>query len=203
LFEIPNVSNHINNAMVWLDGLIKKDPSLIENYNVSVYKKSQEILVLGRDLLKMDITEVESDKASLKGSGNNLLITIPKDIDDFDKKIIVRKLLAKYIKTRYKKFVEERIKFWNEKYFQKEVKGVSIRDNNTNWGSCSYNKNINISTRSLLLPMEVFDYIIVHELSHLIEMNHSYRFWNVVEKVMPNYMEAEKWIKENGAKTTL
>jgi predicted metal-dependent hydrolase len=204
IFEVVNILNHVSNVKEWISGLIAKDPRLIEQYNVSLYKNQEELLILGKDLLSIELQEEEdTDQAILKSIGNKILISLPKSIDIFDQKIIVRKLLAKYLRNRYKKFVEERINYWNINHFNKEINGVTIRDNNTNWGSCSYNKNINISTRSLLLPMEIFDYILVHELSHLIEMNHSYKFWAVVEKVMPNYRNAEEWIKVNGSKTSL
>ena len=102
-----------------------------------------------------------------------MLILVPNGIDDFDKRVMARNLISKLMACKYKKLVEERIKYWNDRYFQKDVKGVTLRYNSTNWGSCSTTSKINISTRSLLLPMEVFDYILVHELSHLVEMNHS------------------------------
>jgi hypothetical protein len=89
---------------------------------------------------------------------------------------------------------------WNAHFFKKDIKGIHLKYNSTNWGSCSSDQRINISTRCLLLPMDVFDYIIVHELSHLIEMNHSPSFWNTVGLVMPNYKEKEIWLSENGHK---
>jgi predicted metal-dependent hydrolase len=59
---------------------------------------------------------------------------------------------------------------------------------------------VNLSTRLLFAPRFVQDYVILHELAHLIEMNHSDRFWALVERYMPNYPEAEKWLKVNRAK---
>jgi len=64
--------------------------------------------------------------------------------------------------------------------------------------SCSSKSNINLSTRLLFAPSDVIDYVIVHELTHLIEMNHSQKFWNLVKSVMPNYKQKEKWLKEYG-----
>ncbi len=65
------------------------------------------------------------------------------------------------------------------------------------WGSCSRKGNLNINWRLLLAPVYVIDYILIHELSHRFEMNHSQRFWNIVARFDPNYMQSEKWLKEN------
>ena len=73
-----------------------------------------------------------------------------------------------------------------------------MRDNVTSWGSCTWDGNITISTRLLFAPPEVIDYVLVHELAHLVEHNHSDRFWKIVEKIMPGYMLAESWLYKNG-----
>ena len=57
---------------------------------------------------------------------------------------------------------------------------------------------MNLSTRLLFAPKDVIDYVIIHELAHLYEMNHSKKFWNIVSQVMPNYKEKEKWLSKNG-----
>ncbi len=76
---------------------------------------------------------------------------------------------------------------------------VRITSARTRWGSCSSKKNLNFTYRLALAPPEVRDYVIVHELCHLREMNHSKRFWSEVYSIMPNYKEHEKWLKQNGA----
>ena len=80
----------------------------------------------------------------------------------------------------------------------KKYNTVILKYLNSRWGSCSVKGNINISLRLLLAPMEVVEYVILHELCHLQEMNHSARFWHLVASYMPNYKNQERWLKENG-----
>ena len=75
---------------------------------------------------------------------------------------------------------------------------ITIRNQKSRWGSCSEGKNLNFSWRLILMPIEVMDYVVVHELAHLKQMNHSQAFWEEVEKILPNYKEQRKWLKENG-----
>ena len=77
---------------------------------------------------------------------------------------------------------------------------ITIRDQKTRWGSCSSKGNLNFNWRLIFAPEEVVDYIVVHELAHRKEMNHSRAFYNVVASVLPDYKVQEKWLKENGEK---
>jgi predicted metal-dependent hydrolase len=80
-----------------------------------------------------------------------------------------------------------------------EVKLVTVRNQRSRWGSCSANGTISLNWRLVQTPEFVRDYIIYHELMHLREMNHSARFWAKVQEVCPDWREAERWIKRNGA----
>lgn len=72
---------------------------------------------------------------------------------------------------------------------------ISIKDVKTRWGSCSSKSNINYNIKLMLMPLEVIDYIVVHELSHLVHMNHSKDFWSYVERYMPDYKLREEKLK--------
>jgi len=84
----------------------------------------------------------------------------------------------------------------NQLYFQEEINNIRLKNNRSNWGSCSSDNNLNFSTRLLFAPFEVIKYVIVHELAHLKEMNHSAAYWAIVEEVMPDYKEKEKWLDD-------
>ena len=75
---------------------------------------------------------------------------------------------------------------------------ITIRHQKTRWGSCSAKGNLNFNCLLMLTPPDVQDYVIVHELCHRKQMNHSRLFWKEVEKVLPDYREKERWLKENG-----
>lgn len=75
---------------------------------------------------------------------------------------------------------------------------ITIRNQKTRWGSCSAKGGLNFNCLLMLAPTEVIDYVIVHELCHRKEMNHSKRFWSEVSSVLPDYKKQEKWLKTDG-----
>lgn len=76
---------------------------------------------------------------------------------------------------------------------------ITIRNQKTRWGSCSAKGNLNFNCLLMLAPAEVQDYVVVHELCHRKEMNHSKQFWSGVEKILPDYKERREWLKEHGS----
>lgn len=77
------------------------------------------------------------------------------------------------------------------------VRRITIRNQRTRWGSCSRNATISLNWRLIQTPPHVRDYIFLHELAHLREMNHSSRFWREVERLCPDYKNAERWLKQH------
>ncbi len=77
---------------------------------------------------------------------------------------------------------------------------VTIREQKTRWGSCSAKGNLNFNWKLVLMPPEILDYVVVHELAHRIQLNHSAAFWAEVGKILPDYKERRQWLKVNGQK---
>lgn len=77
-------------------------------------------------------------------------------------------------------------------------KSLKINNAKTRWGSCGSSGNLNFTWRLIMAPKKVVDYVIVHELAHLKQMNHSPKFWNEVKLIIPDYKNDELWLKRNG-----
>ncbi len=75
---------------------------------------------------------------------------------------------------------------------------ITVKNQKTRWGSCSNKKNLNFNYKLAYMPEKILDYVVVHELAHLRQMNHSREFWSLVERYLPDYRERRKWLKEHG-----
>ncbi|MFV0520738.1 MAG: M48 family metallopeptidase [Lachnospirales bacterium] len=104
------------------------------------------------------------------------------------------------LRNNAKAVFPRKVDYWC-KILNVEAKGVKITSAKTRWGSCSYNNYINFSLYTMLLDDALIDYIVVHELAHIVEKNHSVNFYKVVESVLPNYksliVKLRKFEREN------
>ena len=103
----------------------------------------------------------------------------------------------KALKVTAKPIITEKVRHFADK-MGVEYGKITIRCQKTRYGSCTAKGNLNFNCLIMLMPEKIIDYVIVHELCHIKEMNHSRRFWNVVESVLPDYKERRKWLKLNG-----
>jgi predicted metal-dependent hydrolase len=105
--------------------------------------------------------------------------------------------LQKWIKQKACSYFSEKSNGYAEMINKKFTK-ISIRDSKTRWGSCSSTGTLSYSWRVAFAPEEVADYLCVHEVCHLQEMNHSPKFWNLVESLCCKYKTHKKWLRNNG-----
>jgi hypothetical protein len=92
-------------------------------------------------------------------------------------------------------FVENRISYFN-KFYNFEINRIAIKNTSTRWGSCSSKKNLNFNYKIIFLKSEIADYLIVHELCHLGQFNHSKKFWALVAKTIPDYVRINRELKQ-------
>ena len=83
-------------------------------------------------------------------------------------------------------------------YLSHKINSITLRDTTSRWGSCTSNGRLMYSWRLVMAPREVQNYVAAHEVCHLIEMNHSNEYWQLVENVFPNYKLNRLWLKTNG-----
>lgn len=112
------------------------------------------------------------------------------------KYIDVRSALVSWYKAEAGKYIQSRIKDW-EALLGIKAKTIRITSATTRWGSASARFGVNVAWRSFQAPAWVVDYILVHELIHLVHPNHSQRFWRAVQNAYPEYKKARNWLKSN------
>lgn len=101
-----------------------------------------------------------------------------------------------FIKKEMKIIAGQRVRFWAS-VLNVNAGKISIKDTKSRWGSCNRKGDISLSWRLSLAPSDVMDYVIVHELCHILEMNHSERFWKIVSQTIPDYKQSELWLRRN------
>jgi predicted metal-dependent hydrolase len=111
-------------------------------------------------------------------------------------------VLKKFYFSSCKKVVGERIKIYQQQLGVKP-KVVDIIESKVKWGSCSFDKKICFNYRLAMAPIEVIDYVIVHELCHLLHMNHDRSFWRRVGSIVPDYKKKEEYLARHGQNMTL
>jgi hypothetical protein len=182
----------------WLEQQYEKKEGLFQRYQKADYQDGDTLRVGDRQYeLRLRKEDRKTSAASLKRG--QILLRLNRDLDEQQASKAIRTLLSRVIGADYLPDITRRVLALNEQHFRRPIKGVKLKYNHSNWGSCSNSGNINLSTRLLFAPQEVVDYVIIHELAHLIELNHSHRFWAEVARAMPDYEQKEAWLKEFGA----
>lgn len=130
-------------------------------------------------------------RAVVRMEQDRLLLRVPEGDDPWD-------ALVAWYRREARGVFESRVAYWAER-FELAPGKVSVREQRTRWGSCSYRGDLSFNWRLVLAPEWVLDSIVVHELCHIEELNHSDRFWALLDERFPRHEEASEWLREHGA----
>jgi predicted metal-dependent hydrolase len=151
---------------------------------------------------------VEYDVKLLSYAGRNtqvffregsFTVYINKNLNENEKCMEAARHLEQWLRENSSEIIEERVMEYS-RIIGVSYNNIRIKDTKSRWGSCSSKGNLNFSWRIIMAPPETMDYVIIHELCHLIHMNHSKEFWTAVEKHMPDYSKQKEWLRKNGMK---
>lgn len=112
-------------------------------------------------------------------------------------KQLLREELEKHLRALAKREISERVSKKAEEMGLRYGR-ITIREQTSRWGSCSSQGNLNFNWKLILAPLQVLDYVIVHELAHIKELNHSSKFWQIVSTYHPSYRQDKNWLRQKG-----
>ena len=165
-----------NPPILLVDG--DKVPYLGNYYTLNVSKE--------KDIIKCSLTFKE----------DSFIATVPYNISNDEQYIKLRELLVNWYLTEGGKLIKERLSIYSKK-LKLYPYSISLKEQKTSWGTCSSKGNIYINWKILLSPLDIIDYVLVHELCHLKYMNHSKEYWSLVSTIVPDYKKKRNYLKEN------
>lgn len=188
-------ARHAERLRLWVEQVLDKKPALRDAFVEKSYQNGDLLSVGGRQYkIEIEMSARATSTARLIGD------TICLHLSLHAEQKTIKTLLSRIVAADFHPEIAQRIYDINRRTVNRPIHSIALKYSHSRWGSCSRTGNINLSTRLLFAPDEVLEYVIVHELAHLVEANHSDRFWAVVERFMPQYKACEKWLKSHGAK---
>ncbi len=157
-----------------------------------------ELLLFGEKILYKEDHHTLVKKINYQFLDNTLIIFCKQKRELKDIETHVRKVAVSFFVEQLQNYITQTLEHW-AKTIQVEPTQVSIKNYKSRWGSCYQDGRIQFNWRLAMAPKEVIDYVIVHELCHLIHPNHSKQYWQTVAKFKPNYEQQKQWLKNSGA----
>jgi hypothetical protein len=164
------------------------------------FRDGQELSLLGRNFT-IRIAEGTGATSRVRTAEGVVSITLADALNQRQRKKHISALSRRAISASVLPDLRSRVEGLNARHFNFELGGVRIKDQLTRWGSYSKRTNtIYLNFRLLFAPEDVLDYVIVHELAHIRELNHSKEFWSLVGGAVPDFKARKKWLRENGGR---
>ena len=129
-------------------------------------------------------------------SACQIAVHLPELVGENNDPAVLRSLKKWYLEQAQQQLLE-RTRYWSERIGVRPIR-ISLRDQKTRWGSCSSRGTISFNWRLIMAPPAVLDYLVVHELCHMLHPNHSPSYWREVARWIPDCREQRRWLKQNG-----
>ncbi|MBK5251298.1 MAG: M48 family metallopeptidase [Peptostreptococcaceae bacterium] len=161
------------------------------------YASGEIFMYLGHEYRLKVQMDVSAKKPSVEFEGGYFhMITGTEDI------AVLGKAMEDWYREKSLDIVTERVRHYQRHFVQRPIE-IKAKKQRKRWGSCSNAHRLNFNLRCAMAPMDVIDYIVVHEMCHMVQFNHSKEFWGVVEKIMPDYKDRREWLRKNGIRMIL
>jgi predicted metal-dependent hydrolase len=162
-----------------------------------VYEHGESFLYLGNTypIQIFQDKNIQQDYVVFEGDELQIYVTQLEDEK-------IKQALKRFYYHRCKALVEKSITSY-QSHFKTKPRSIRITDSNTTWGTCDSRLQLTFNWRLAMAPREVLDYVVVHEMCHMVHLNHDRSFWRLVGKIIPDYKEKENWLAISNWKMTV
>jgi len=192
-YAIKRIENFVQEQASWI---MSKFSELHPQSGNSTYQfKSGETFYFKGEQVFLNLIPPTPPDLGVKLVDNQLNVMFPEITDEIIRKKVLYQQIVQWYCLEALKLTRERLQFWSEQ-LNLTYKKLTISNTKTRWGSCNTSGDIRINWRLIMMPVSLLDYVVAHELCHLVHMNHSKKFWSLLNSVMPDYKERRKALRQ-------
>lgn len=180
---------------------VKENKKNIKKLAPEQYKNGVFVPFKGKQA-KIQLHQSSTNKIQIELEQDKINVFLPTEIFSGNNSEVIRLALIDWMKQQACKAVENSVKLYAKKY-NLYPRYIRVKTQKSRWGSCGIHNDINLNWLLILAPPEVLEYVVVHELCHIKERNHSAKFWLLVEQHFPSYQKQRNWLKKNGSSLVL
>lgn len=188
------IVDKVKNKSDWIIKKLDEIEVLDNNRYIRSYESGDIFLYLGNEYILEILVDKSTIGTSVSLENNKLIVR-----SNSNNKDVIQRALKKWYTDETLGIVKERINYY-KLFFEDTVTSIKIKDQKSRWASCTYKNEILFNLRCSMMPIQIIDYIVLHEMCHMEHRNHSKDFYLAVERILPDYKERVKWLKNNGVR---
>lgn len=188
------IVDKVKNKSDWIIKKLDEIEVLNNNRYTRSYESGDIFLYLGKEYILEVLVDKTTIGTSVSLENNKLIVR-----SNSNNKDVIQRALKNWYTDETLGITKERINYY-KLFFEDTVTSIKIKDQKSRWASCTYKNEILFNLRCSMMPIQIIDYIVVHEMCHMEHRNHSKDFYLAVERILPDYKERVKWLKNNGVR---
>jgi len=188
------IKNFVEEKRDWIEAQLKKHPPRTKE--VKKYLDGDKILFLGSQHSLRIITTTTPGRTQISLEGQCLTVSISDHFGEAQRTEEVKKSLSRWFLEKGIEEITQKVNLYSEKLGVSYAK-ITLKNVSSIWGSCSARNNLNFNQHLIMAPHEVIDYVVIHEVCHLVHRDHSSRFWGLVRSLDLDYKKHRLWLRQN------
>lgn len=188
------IVDKVKNKSDWIIKKLEEIEVLNNNRYTRSYESGDIFLYLGNEYILEVLVDKTTIGTSVSLENNKLIVR-----SNSNNKDVIQRALKNWYTDETLGITKERINYY-KLFFEDTVTSIKIKDQKSRWASCTYKNEILFNLICSMMPIQIIDYIVVHEMCHMEHRNHSKDFYLAVERILPDYKERVKWLKNNGVR---